>query len=91
MCGMPRKRKASVSIDPEIWQHIKRIHNGKLGRKLGARSPTSLIEKVLIAFIAGHDTNYAAYLAKVEALEKDLLTVDDNRVKGASHGDFDQA
>lgn len=86
---MARRKKASVSIEPEIWERIRKIHSQKLGRKLGAPSPTNLVEKVLVAFIAKHDGNYDKYLKALNDLEKDLLSLDDQNIKGATLGDLD--
>ena len=77
-----------MSIDPLIWQRMRKIQGTKFGRRL-ARNPTNLIEKVLIAFILKHDSEYEQYQSKLQAIEKELFTVEDDKVKGATEGDLD--
>ena len=85
---MGRTKKASVSIEPEIWQRIRKIQDTKQGRRL-ARNPTNLIEKVLIAFIVKHDAEYAEFVQQFAELEKRVLDLQDEKIKGATLGDLD--
>ena len=83
------KRKASVSIDSVIWHRVCAIYEkGNIGPKLGARSPSHLVEKVLIAFIVRHDAHYADIVARMAGFEKEMMGFENGNIKNASKGDL---
>ena len=72
-----------------IWRRMCAIYEtSNIGPKLGARSPSHLVEKVLIAFIVRHDTHYADLVMRLAAIEKEMMAFENGNIKSASKGDL---